>query len=114
MNQSTSIHSTSGHNMKNPVYIGVLPASPVGSLWVAVSDRGLASVEWSMSQADFSKLVERRFNAVVIYDESRTSEPLRQITEYLAGDRRQYDLQLDLSTSTDFQRNVLNLTYQIP
>ncbi len=104
----------STHQVMSPVYIGLLPSSPVGPLWVAVSAQGLVAVEWSMSQADFSSLVATRFQTVVIYGESRTAEPLRQITEYLAGKRRQFDLPLDLSTSTNFQRNVLSLTSQIP
>ncbi len=98
----------------SPIYIGLLPSSPVGPLWVAVSEQGLASVEWSMSQAEFSRLVEKRFHAPAVYDESRTFEPLHQIADYLAGKRHQFDLALDLSTSTNFQRQVLSLTAQIP
>ncbi len=114
MNKSAVKHSKSTHQILSPVFIGQLPTSPIGPLWVAVSDQGLAAVEWSMPQADFSRLVENRFNTAVVYDEARTRDPLRQITEYLAGSRRHFDLPLDLSTSTNFQRNVLNLTLQIP
>jgi methylated-DNA-[protein]-cysteine S-methyltransferase len=113
MNQSAANHSLSSRQEIPPIYIGLLPSSPIGALWVAVSAIGLAVVEWSMSQADFSRLIERRFHAAVVYDESRTSEPLQQIADYLAGSRRQFDLPLDLSTSTNFQQQVLGLTSQI-
>jgi methylated-DNA-[protein]-cysteine S-methyltransferase len=96
------------------IYIGLLASSPIGPLWVAVSERGLVAVEWSMPQDNFSRLIEHRFHTAVDYDESRTSEPLRQIKEYLAGTRCQFDLPLDLSTSSTFQCSVLNLTLQIP
>jgi methylated-DNA-[protein]-cysteine S-methyltransferase len=67
-----------------------------------------------MSQAEFSRLVEKRFQATALYDELRTSELLHQITDYLSGKRYQFDLALDLSTSTNFQQQVLRLTSQIP
>ncbi len=114
MNQSTLNHASHVYPASPPIYIGLLATSPIGPLWVAVTERGLAAVEWSMSQTDFSTLIEHRFHAAVVYDESRAAEPLSQILEYLSGSRRQFDLPLDLSTSTNFQRNVLNLTLQIP
>lgn len=102
------------HPVSPPNYIGLLASSPIGPLWVAVSQRGLAVVEWSMSQENFSRIIEHRFHTAVVYDESCTGESLRQIKEYLAGTRRQFDLALDLSTSSAFQRRVLSLTSQIP
>jgi methylated-DNA-[protein]-cysteine S-methyltransferase len=114
MKQPAVRHTKDMHQVISPIYIGLLPSSPVGSLWVAVSQHGLAVMEWSMSQADFTRLIEMRFYGPVVYDESHTSEPLRQITEYLTGSRHQFDLPLDLSTSSIFQRNVLSLTSQIP
>jgi methylated-DNA-[protein]-cysteine S-methyltransferase len=114
MNQSTVYHPKSTHHIDPPVYIGLLPSSPIGPLWVAISERGLVAVEWSMSQADFSEQVEARFGATVVYDDSCTAEPLRQIREYLTGSRRQFDLPLDLSTRTKFQQQVLTFTSLIP
>jgi methylated-DNA-[protein]-cysteine S-methyltransferase len=67
-----------------------------------------------MSQADFSKQVEMRFHNTAVYDDSRTAEPLRQIREYLTGNRRQFDLPLDLSPCTKFQQQVLTFTSHIP
>ncbi len=100
--------------LMSPMYIGVLPSSPIGPIWVAISDRGLALVEWSMPQADFSKLVEQRFQIASIYDEAKTSEPIHQLAEYLDGRLRQFSLLLDLTRMTSFQQQVLQLTTQIP
>jgi O-6-methylguanine DNA methyltransferase len=72
-------------------------------------------VDWSMSQADFSRLVERRFPGNPVYHhETHTADALRQLSEYLNGNRRQFTLPLDLSGMTPFQVQVLNLTTQIP
>ncbi len=83
-------------------------------MWVAVSGVGLVMVDWSMSQTDFSQQVEHHFHRAIVFDNIRTSEPLRQLSEYLRGCLRQFSLPLDLSTSTPFQQQVLHLTTQIP
>ncbi len=114
MKPSAAYHPKSTHLIASPVYIGLLRSSPIGPLWVAVTDCGLVTVEWSMSQTDFIKQVKARFHAAAVYDESRTSEPVRQMGEYLAGIRRQFNLPLDLSTRTRFQQQVLSLTSEIP
>jgi methylated-DNA-[protein]-cysteine S-methyltransferase len=71
-------------------------------------------VEWDLSQADFTQLVEHRFHANVEYDISRTAEVLDQMTDYLAGNMRQFTLPLDLSGMTPFQVMVLHFTFLIP
>jgi len=96
------------------IYIGLLPSSPLGPLWVAFSEIGLFAVDWDMSQEDFTRSIQRRLKAHVVYDESRTTEPLRQLSEYLAGKRKQFDLPLDLSAMTQFQQQALRHTLEIP
>jgi len=92
----------------------LLSSSPIGPLWVAVSEQGLMMVDWSMPQADFSRQVERRFHADVMYDEPHTADALLQLSEYLDGNRCQFTLPLDLAGMTLFQSQVLRLTTQIP
>jgi methylated-DNA-[protein]-cysteine S-methyltransferase len=83
-------------------------------MWVAVSGQGLMMVDWSMSQADFSRQVGRRSHTNIVYDESRTADALHQLSAYLAGNLRQFTLPLDLTGMTPFQVQVLRLTSQIP
>jgi len=106
--------SPASHQALPPIFIGLLPSSPVGPMWVAVSELGLVAIDWNMSKADISSRMEQRFHTDVIYDESHTDEPLRQLSEYLAGNRRQFDLPLDLSDRSIFQVQVLRLTSNIP
>jgi methylated-DNA-[protein]-cysteine S-methyltransferase len=96
------------------IYISLLPSSPIGPLWVAVSELGVAAIEWNMPQEEFTLQVQRCFNAYVIYDESRTAEPMQQLSEYLSGSRKQFNLPLDLTRMSPFQRQVLSLTLDIP
>jgi methylated-DNA-[protein]-cysteine S-methyltransferase len=97
-----------------PIYIGMLPSSPIGQLWVASSQLGLVAVEWSMPEINFTNHLRKHYLADVIRDETRTAEPLRQLSEYLVGKHRQFELPLDLSHLSDFQQSVLQLTAAIP
>jgi O-6-methylguanine DNA methyltransferase len=49
-----------------------------------------------------------------VYDKARTEEPLLQLSEYLAGIRRQFNLSLDITRMSPFQSRVLQLTLDIP
>jgi len=112
MTQSRTVHSKIP--LGGLIYIGLLPSSLIGPLWVASSEIGLVALEWSMPEVEFINQVGRRFLAHVIHDQARTGEPLNQLAEYLAGRRLQFELPLDLSHLTDFQRRVLQLTAAIP
>ncbi|OGO62080.1 MAG: hypothetical protein A2032_01790 [Chloroflexi bacterium RBG_19FT_COMBO_49_13] len=92
----------------------MLPSSPIGRLWVAVTELGLMAVEWDMPQTDFIHLLERRFHADVIYDETRTGEALNQLSEYLSGERHEFTIPLDLTGLSSFQVQALHLTSNIP
>jgi methylated-DNA-[protein]-cysteine S-methyltransferase len=96
------------------IFIGLLPSNPISPLWVAVSERGLVAVEWSMTQDDFTHLVHQRYHAQVLYDEARTAEPLHQLSEYLSGTRHEFNLPIDWSLMSFFQAQVLRLTANIP
>jgi methylated-DNA-[protein]-cysteine S-methyltransferase len=114
MNQSIADRPATSHQVLPPIFIGLLPSSPIGPIWVAVSELGLVAVNWNISQVDFSHRMERRLHTNVVYDEFQTGEALRQISEYLAGIRCKFDLQLDLSDRSNFQLQVLHLTLNIP
>ncbi len=96
------------------IYLGLLPSSPIGPLWVALSEVGLVAIEWDMPREHFSHLLEKRFHCTTEYDDGKTSSVIHQLTEYLSGRRQQFDLPLDLSDRTPFQEQVLTLTSQIP
>jgi methylated-DNA-[protein]-cysteine S-methyltransferase len=111
MNLASNRQST---HSGTPLYIGLLPSSPIGSLWVASSAQGLVAIGWTIPEADFTRQLSRRYLVDIVRSETRTSEALRQISEYLLGERRQFELPLDLSDLSDFQRQVLRLTAAIP
>jgi methylated-DNA-[protein]-cysteine S-methyltransferase len=58
--------------------------------------------------------VQRRTKATLVRSREQCSEAMRQVREYLDGKRTKFDLPLDMSTMTDFQRQVLTAALKIP
>jgi len=87
-------------------------ASPLGRLFVAISDKGLYAVVYEQHEEKFVA----RLNAQTILkrDNGAISQAKRQLEEYFARRRKQFDLPLDLSALTPFQRQVLSVTKRIP
>ncbi len=98
----------------NVVYYDYVPRTSVGTLFVAVNDRGLVALDFGLSEHDFVVRVQRRSRAVVMRSRDKTAAALRQVREYLAGRRTRFDLPVDMSLMSDFQRQVLSAALRIP
>ena len=46
--------------MDSPLYFGSLKNTPLGDLWVAVSETGLAAVEWDDDRSAFDAYLTKR------------------------------------------------------
>lgn len=89
------------------VYYDRLSPTPVGPLWVAVTDRGLVAVEFDTSEAAFARRLARRLGLEPKRSKERTAEARRQLASYLRGERTAFALAVDLRHLTPFQRRVL-------
>lgn len=91
--------------------------SPIGKLTLVTSTRGLCHVEFGPYSdcSDFlNRWVQRYYKgSQMVASEKALSEAGRQLREYFAGERRQFDLHLDLQGS-EFQRKVWNALVTIP
>jgi methylated-DNA-[protein]-cysteine S-methyltransferase len=96
------------------VYYDVVHTSEVGALFVAVSERGLLALDFGLREEDFISRVQKRSSAVLMRSREHTAEALRQVREYLTGRRASFDLPLDMTTLSDFQRTVLKAALKIP
>jgi methylated-DNA-[protein]-cysteine S-methyltransferase len=99
---------------KSPFSIGVLRASPLGDLWIAVGEDGLAAIEWAPDEAAFETALMRRFRRPVRPDPQAVAAALRQLDEYLRGARKAFTLPIDWSLLRPFQRQVLQIVAAIP
>jgi methylated-DNA-[protein]-cysteine S-methyltransferase len=96
------------------VYYDVLPRTPIGPVFVAVGERGLLSVRFGLSERAFAEGVRRQTGAAPARSRARAAAALRQLREYLAGARQAFDVPVDLSGVSDFQRRVLLAASQVP
>ncbi len=99
---------------KPSLYTGELKDTPLGNLWLAISDQGLAAINWSKSQAEFEAYLVKHFKRPVEYKPKMTAQAASEIREYLAGKRRHFTLLIDWMILRPFQQAVLRATYEIP
>jgi methylated-DNA-[protein]-cysteine S-methyltransferase len=98
----------------NPLYIGVLQNSPLGDLWIASTDYGLAAIEWSQDEADFGAYLTKRFKRSSEPDFAKVATALQQLDEYLRAERKAFHLPIDWSLLRPFQIQVLQIVFTIP
>lgn len=81
--------------------------SPIGELLLAGDDNALAMIGFPQGA------MRRDPEADWIYNEKPFAEAIRQLQEYFAGKRHEFDLPLSL-TGTEFQLQVLDELQRIP
>jgi methylated-DNA-[protein]-cysteine S-methyltransferase len=96
------------------VTIGEIAPTLLGPIWVAVDERGLAAVAYLDSAEEMAQYVTQLGFSRISQETTKTSEARRQIGEYLAGERRQFDLDIDWSAMAPFQRRALQIVFSIP
>ncbi|HST80793.1 MAG TPA: methylated-DNA--[protein]-cysteine S-methyltransferase [Kineosporiaceae bacterium] len=82
--------------------------SPLGVLLLAATDQGLVRVAYAIENHD--RVLEElatRVSSRVLHAPARLDLAAREIDDYLAGRRTNFDLPLDLRLSTGFRRIVL-------
>ena len=100
--------------IKGTVYIGEINSTPIGPIWIAVSERGLVAVEVSPNQDALISLLDRLGFQQVLVDETKTAAAANQVSQYLQGKRETFDIPIDWSVLTPFQEQALRATYAIP
>ncbi len=87
--------------------------SPLGPLFLVVSASGLCGVRFDR---DEKTVVEwsQKGSLAPMYSAVEVAPFARQLHQYFAGERRGFDLPVDLSLASPFAREVLNATRQVP
>lgn len=90
--------------------------SPFGRMYLAATHAGLAWVSWRHPDEDaaITRLEERFPERPVIYDPEAVAPLRTQLEEYFAGERTAFDLDVDLSVLSEFERSVLQTARDIP
>ena len=81
----------------------------MGCVYIAVSDKGLCRISTdSASIEQFAQEMEEVYqNKAVIFDNEKMENIRGEIVEYFSYERRKFNIKIDLSLLTDFQKNVL-------
>ena len=85
----------------------VLDDTPVGSLLVGVSDRGLCRIHFDPEPEVELEDLARRFGPRVLRSPRALDRVRRELDEYFTGRRHGFDLELDLRAAPEFHRRVL-------
>jgi methylated-DNA-[protein]-cysteine S-methyltransferase len=88
--------------------------TPIGQLLVAVTDRGLCEIEFDPDPEREAETLARLFGARVLRSPRPTDEARRQLDEYFAGERRRFDLPIDLRHAREFAATVMKELARVP
>ncbi len=96
------------------VAVGVMD-SPLGPLWLALGPRGVLAVHYGATadEHDLRRIVAR-YGPGVLRAPKALDAVKRELDEYFAGKRARFELSVDLSALTPFQRRVLAATKRVP
>ena len=90
--------------------------SPLGTLLLATTPRGLVRLAY-VDHEDEDEVLEQLATKVsprILRVARRLDDPRRELDQYFAGRREQFDLPLDWQLSRGFGRRVLEATARIP
>lgn len=98
----------------NQIWIGEADNTPLGSVWVAVSELGLVAVQIGGKGDIFSRVLAAKFKVPANHHKLQTANIISQIWEYLQGERISFDLQIHWGMMSSFQQKSLKAVCQIP
>jgi methylated-DNA-[protein]-cysteine S-methyltransferase len=88
--------------------------SPVGPLFVALTDRGLCRISYDPEPDRLVEELARTFGSRVLRAPRAVDPVVRELDEYFEGRRRGFDLPVDLRGRADFSRVVLEQLARVP
>jgi O-6-methylguanine DNA methyltransferase len=96
------------------IYIAEAESSPLGGICLAATADGLLAAEIGADLEMFGQALAVRTGHDVIIDAARIKPYADQFAAYLNGELRVFDLPIDWSLITPFQRQVLEAQLDIP
>jgi methylated-DNA-[protein]-cysteine S-methyltransferase len=94
-----------------PLWIGSGGHERLGPIWVALSPDGLVAVQMKATEEEMRRHLAP---AAAVVDQERVQPVISQIADYLRGQRRNFDIEIDWSALSPFQAQVLHLVWSIP
>lgn len=101
-------------SQQETIWITAAAPTPIGPIWLALSERGLVAVSLWDDEANFRARVAQLTGGEVVRDEEKTGDAAAQIIAYLNGSRHTFDLPIDWSVLSPAQAEILRLVHAIP
>ncbi len=86
--------------------------SPLGTLFLARNITGICNLDFGIDESQFMDVLDPM--ARTEHDPNPLYTTMKQLEEYFAGRRQHFDIAVDLSQMTHFQRSVLHTAETIP
>ena len=96
------------------LYYGVMEDSPIGSIFIAIGDKGVVAIDIGVTEVKFVTRLEKKFKRQVIHSPEKIAGVIEQLQEYFKGGRSSFKLDLYLDDLSPFQQRVLLATLKIP
>ncbi len=87
--------------------------SPIGKIFLALTEKGLCAVGINEREKDFINALEKAYNIKPVKDNTAFSEFARLLKRYLNGERLEIEIPLDMK-GTDFEKRVWKTLLKIP
>lgn len=88
--------------------------SPLGSLLVAATERGLCRISYNAEPERELERLARAFGVRVLRSTKPVDAARRELDEYFGGKRRRFDVPVDVALLADFNRRVLHELARVP
>ena len=88
--------------------------SPIGPLFVAATPRGLCRISFEPEPEREEKRLAHDFGVRILRAPRALDEARRELDDYFEGERRSFDLAVDLGPVGDFYRSVLGELARVP
>ena len=87
---------------------------PLGTVWAALSDQKLIAVQIGGDADGFSQMLSNPYNHRLTHSKDQVAPFMQQIKAYLHAERKTFEIQIDWSVMSAFQKKVLQAVYAIP
>jgi methylated-DNA-[protein]-cysteine S-methyltransferase len=96
------------------LYTGITPQTPLGMIFVAVSNQGLVAVQIGGNEGEFTQGLITRFGIQPLPSKSQLESFIQEIEAYFQGTRKSFEYPIHWGMLSKFQQKVLRTVYAIP
>lgn len=101
-------------NSSKTIWIAAAAPTPIGPVWLALSERGLVAVSLWDDEANFRARVAQLTGGEVVKDGEKVADAAAQMIAFLNKERQAFDLPIDWSVMSAAQAEILHRVYAIP